>query len=374
MALVDPEQAALSAGLHVRWPRVLGARRSELERFSVNDEAYVEFGPGLLQLLSLRLDSGLVLGTGLAPEWTVPIGAGCAAAYAVLELPSFDGVNTWSGLGTTMHWNRAAVIGETLEAYSRLLELGRTSARLPYRVHSRERGDLLVEGEFILVSVDHSGPRAFSIDPAEVDAVGTTTHGGAPHSAPTNVHVTNPTRPDPSTDAGANATRQRLDSPSAPQTAMRWTQDAPAMIQEAEQPRPELFGLTAPWIVSRPSSDLPSVGDMWEWGFPSNLLRLLANPIAGASEPLGRRFHPYGRIFESMGVHAALTMMPGSAPQRARVRRKKPVRQDIHFSIQSEVVSVGKDSSTTLHRLWQGDAEIGEIDVTVSRSASAPDE
>jgi len=228
---------------------------------------------------------------------------------------------------------------------------------LPYRVYSRERGDLLVEGEFILVSVDHRGPRAFLIDPAEVGAVGGTTQGAPLHPAATGVDVSNPTRPD--------------ESPADRQPALRWTQYAPAMIQEAEQRHPELFGLTAPWIVSRPPSDLPSLGEVWEWVFPSDLLRLLANPIAGASDPLGRRFHPYGRIFESMGVHAALTMTPGCAPQRARVRRKRPVRQDIAFAIQSEVVGVGQDWITTLHRLRQGDAEIGEIEVTVSRTVSA---
>ncbi len=374
MILGGPQPAVAGPGLHVSWPRVLGARRNVLDRFTVNDEAHVEFGPGLLQLLSLRLESGFALGAGLAPQWTVPVGAGCAAAYAVLELPDFDGINTWSGLGTTMHWRRAGVIGETLEAYARLVKLGRTSATLPYRVYSRERGDLLVDGEFILVSVDGNGPRAFVTDPARVGAVAATSAEENPAPLGASVRPSSPARPATPTgnDAGVMQTSP-AGSAGAPQPE-RWTPPAPARTQQAEPRRPELFGLSAPRVVSCPGTDPPAKGDVWEWMFPSGLLRLLANPIAGATDPLGRRFHPHGRIFESMGVHAALTMAPGSAPQQARVRRRKPVQQNTDFVIQSKVIDAGADWSSTLHRLRQGHVEIGEVEVTVSRALGDPEE
>jgi hypothetical protein len=371
MAFAGPERAVSSPGLHVLWPRVVGARRSLLDRFSVNDEAYVEFGPGLLQLLSLRLDSGFTLGAGLAPQWTVPVGAGCAAAYAVLELPAFDGVNTWAGLGTTMRWHRAGVIGETLEAYARLAKLGRTSATLPYRVYSREQGDLLVEGEFILVTVDGGAPRAFVVDPASVGVVATRSPGGPVTPAITGVHGSDLAQPTTRTDIGGDVMQPSHAESAGVKQPERWTQDAPAMTQAAEPRRPELFGLTPPSVVSRPSAAPPVKGDVWEWMFPSGLLCLLANPIGGAADPLGRRFHPHGRIFESMGVYAALTMAPGSVPQRAWVRRREPVQQNNDFGIRSEVIDGGADWSTTLHRLRQGHVEIGEVEVTVSRAPSA---
>jgi acyl-CoA thioesterase FadM len=361
MVFVGHSDPALGS-IHVLWPRVLGARRSELGRFNIGDEVHVEFGPGLLQFLSLRLDSGLSLSTGLAPEWTIPIGAGTAAVCAVLELPDFDSINTWTGLGTKIRWYRAGVIGETLDAYARLGKLGRSSATLPYQVYSRERCDLILEGEFIMVSVAGGRPRAFIADPTNVGAIATTSAGMPVAPTPTLTGG-------PASNSGAPVPHQ-VDLADAAIPA-RWTERAPAMTQGPEPRRGQLFSVTLPRIVSRPRSDTPPMkGDIWQWAFSSDLLRLLANPIAGALEPLGRRFHPFGSIFDGMALHAALTMTPDSTLQRAWVRYKKPIHQNVDFEVRSEILDADTEQTETVHQIWQGHIAIGEIEVTVSKMAA----
>src|SRR5512141_1826104 len=149
------------ATLRVARSRILAVRRAAPDRFTAGDEAVVELPPGLLRFLTLRDEAGRTLGEGCSPEWVVGVGAAGTAGYAVVEPEVQGSINCWTGITNEIVWRRAARPDETLHAFCRVSRLRRTSANLPYRVFSRERGDLLVEGEFVFVNVAPSGPRPF---------------------------------------------------------------------------------------------------------------------------------------------------------------------------------------------------------------------
>jgi len=261
------------AAVRVRRPRILEARRNDLTTFSVGDEAVIEFGPDLLRFLAMRSGTGPALGEGGAFPWSIPIGAAGTAAYAVVEPTGFDGVNMWTGVTNDARWKRACREDETLIAACRIAGLSR-SARLPYRVFSSERRDLIVEGEFVVVSVTHDADGMYVIEPRKrPDAlISARTSPGRDRSA----HP-------PAPLASSEATRD-----SAPWNHLPvWTADAPPLVEAGEQPAEDLFVLRPPEIL-RMTAPAGTLGAVWEWRFPRDLLRLLGHPIAGAREPLGQ--------------------------------------------------------------------------------------
>ena len=143
--------------MKVRWSRVLSVRRVDPFRFSVGDEALVEMGPGLLQFLNFRDSRGGRLGDGLAPEWVLPIAAAGTAAFAVV----CEEANPWTAVANDVVLRRTCEEGETLLATASIEAMRRASVRIPYRVHSRERRDLLVEGAFVFACVGPEGPRPY---------------------------------------------------------------------------------------------------------------------------------------------------------------------------------------------------------------------
>ena len=145
--------------MRVRWPRVLRVRRADPLRLSVGDEAVADFGPGLLRFLNLSDVDGRRIGDGCAPEWVIAIAAGGTAAYGAVDPGGREDLNWWTGVSNTVRLHRACTQDETLLATASLERLGRTSARIGYRVVSRERRDLVAEGAFVFVSAGPEGPR-----------------------------------------------------------------------------------------------------------------------------------------------------------------------------------------------------------------------
>ena len=141
--------------------RVIGVRRADPYRFSIDDEAIAEFGPGLLQFLNLQDRQGRRIGEGIRPEWTIPVGAAGTAAYGVVEPAEGYQPNAWTGVTNVIEWVRPCREDEVLWAVARLDSLGRTSATIAYQVYSREGGDLLVRGQFVFVAADDQGPHAY---------------------------------------------------------------------------------------------------------------------------------------------------------------------------------------------------------------------
>lgn len=334
----------------------------------------------------MRDESGRTLGDGAALPWTIPVGAAGTAAYGVLEPPGFEYVNCWTGITNTIVWHRASRSDETLIAHCRLAGLGRTSARLPYRVVSATRGDEIVEGEFVFVSITLDGPAPYIVEPraepmapppSTENAEGATLSamiddGNASRAIDRDAPATPDAPPlrsnaDPALSSFNGTNRsETLRRPSHPIAGLDelWTRDAPDYREPVEPPAPDLFGLHPPIVESRTGD---GAGSVWTWRFPNGLFRVLAHPLAGHSEPLGRRLHPYGRILEGMGVHAALVMAGGGAPREASVRWSAPVRGDANFRIESTIEQSAANGITVAHRICEGERDVGAVRVHVAR-------
>jgi hypothetical protein len=337
-------------GLVIARPRILEARRHDLATFSVGDEAVIEFGPGLLQFLSLRDDQGTTLGEGGAFEWTIPVGAAGTAAYAAVEPPGFEGVNTWTGVTNVVRWKRPSRTDETLIATCRIAALTR-AATLPYRVYSRERGDLIVDGEFVFVSVQSDGQSLCVIEPRRRP-------GASPIARerrhPRNSSLRSPAPLVAEDDAAASQPWAHLPM---------WSANAPRLQQPAEAVADPLFAMRPPRVI-RASAPRGTPGAIWEWLFPRDLLRLLGHPIGGGEEPLGRRHHPYGRLLEGMGIHAALAISGGNMPLTLSVEWWSPTRGEAHFRVRSTLVSCAAGSAKSAHDVYEGERPVGTVSVT----------
>jgi len=343
--------ASLPEGIRVARPRILEARRHDLSTFSVGDEAVIEFGPDLLRFLAMRPGNGPSIGEGGAFTWSIPVGAAGTAAYAVVEPSGFDGVNMWTGVTNDVRWQRACREDETLIATCRIGGLSR-AARLPYRVFSRERRDLVVEGEFVFVSVTHDADGLYVIDPRKGPDAAITARSAPPNDRSARARAPSPgpeERPDP----------LRWDH------LPLWTADAPPLVEAGEQPADDLFVMRPPRVL-RTTAAAGTPGAVWEWQFPRDLLRLLGHPIAGTSEPLGRRHHPYGRILEGMGVHAALAISGGRAPDTLNIEWWFPTRGEADFRIRSTLASRSAGMARTEHDVYEGEVPVGHVRVDVS--------
>jgi hypothetical protein len=343
------------ADLRVTRPRILSARRTDLRTFTVGDEAVIEFGPGLLRFLSLREDGGPPVGEGGAFEWTIPVGAAGTAAYAVVEPVGFDGVNLWTGVSNVVRWGRACAPDETLVATCRLAELGRF-ARLPYRTFSRTRGDVVVTGEFVFVSVASDAEGHYTIDPRRTPDAPV-----SPRAARAVAKGARLRRPAPPGD------EDRVAPPDAPgwEGLDVWSDTAPALVQAPEPVAPDLFALRRPRVLRR--YDDEQGRETWEWLFPRDLLRLLGHPVGGAAEPLGRRHHPYGRILEGMAVHAAQVIDAGAVPGELAIEWWSPTRGAEDFRIRSSVTGRADASVATVHDIYEGERAVGTVRVTTRR-------
>ena len=337
-------------GIVVTRPRILATRRHDAATFSVGDEAVVAFDPGLLQFLMLRDEAGTALGEGGAFAWTVPVGAAGTAAYAAVEPPALDGLNAFSGVSNVVHWQRACRPDETLIASCRIAAIGRT-VRLPYRVFSSQRADLVVEGAFVFVSVTVDGEGRYAMDPRRSRDTAVSPRGPAPVRAPARRPAAPQVRDD---DIAALPAWSHLPV---------WSDGAPPAGEGAEPAGEPLFAIRPPRVLRR-SAPAGTRGAVWEWLFPRDLLRLLGHPIAGGAEPLGRRHHPFGRILEGMGVHAALAIAGSAAPRTLEVEWWAPTTGDEHFRLRSTLVSREGAAAQSTHDVYEGERPVGTVRVT----------
>ena len=93
-----------------------------------------------------------------------------------------------------------------------------------------------------------------------------------------------------------------------------------------DEPAADLLPLPEPELVAAqsPARARSSAGDCWEWALPVEPFLLLAHPVAGATEPLGRRIHPYGFYPLGVALHAALGVC-GGTPLAADIRWRQPM-------------------------------------------------
>jgi hypothetical protein len=341
-------------GLTVARPRVLEVRRHERGTFSVGDEAIAEFGPGLLQLMELRSQHGWSVGQGGAFDWTIPVGAAGTAAYAVVEPIELDKANSWTGVSNSVRWQRSCCSDETLIATCRLASLTR-AATLAYRVYSSERGDLVVEGEFVFLSVVRDALGLYPIQPRR--------RPDAPLSARrVSRQGSGAVRP----VAPVLATCEEMSRPSWVHLPV-WSSTVPMLSEVPVEPATPLLALHQPAVL-RTSGQVGAAGAIWEWLFPRDLLRLLGNPVAGGCEPLGRRHHPYGRILEGMGVYAALAISGGAIAKSLGVEWWSPTSGEEHFRVRSKLVVSGEDGAESTHDIFEGERPVGTVRVITGLS------
>ena len=110
----------------------------------------------------------------------------------------------------------------------------------------------------------------------------------------------------------------------------------------------------------------PTPGDTWEWDLPAEPFRLLAHPVAGRTDPLGRRVHPYGFYPLGVAVHAALTVCPGARPARADLRWRHPLTGRTGFRLTARIESVEKEGTVVEARIGEGAVECAQVRVTLA--------
>jgi hypothetical protein len=270
-----------------------------------------------------------------------------------------EGINVWTGVKNVVHYHRPSRPGETLVASCRLAALG-LLAETPYRVWSRDSGDLLVEGCFLSASAAADEGGLYGVAPRE--------------DASAAVEMRNATAPLAATD---RAPAPCLDENHPLQTNPTgaeylavlplWSGAAPATVMECEADSNPLVVLRAPRVLRRLAAREGAAS--WEWLFPRDLLRLLAHPMAGGRDPLGRRHHPYGRLLEGMAIHAALAMNGGGIPREARVRLSAPMRGTEDFRLRASQHGGNEALRWSDHEIYEGERPLGRVRIAVEVDA-----
>jgi acyl-coenzyme A thioesterase PaaI-like protein len=109
-----------------------------------------------------------------------------------------------------------------------------------------------------------------------------------------------------------------------------------------------------------------TVGDTWEWDLPPEPFRLLAHPVAGAADPLGRRVHPYGFYPLGVAVHAALSVCAGATPLQADLRWRHPVTGRTTFRLVTRVESKEPARVVLESRFGEGAVECAQMRITLA--------
>jgi hypothetical protein len=110
-----------------------------------------------------------------------------------------------------------------------------------------------------------------------------------------------------------------------------------------------------------------TAGDAWEWSLTGDAFRLLAHPVAGAAEPLGRRIHPYGFYPLGAAVDAALGLCPGARPLEADVRWRRAISGQAGFRLRSTLLRVDPSRLVFESRFYEAGAACAEMRITLAR-------
>jgi hypothetical protein len=152
-------------------------------------------------------------------------------------------------------------------------------------------------------------------------------------------------------------------SPIAGERFVEWPHDPAVLLAGFEAP----FELHA-W---RARADGAGAGDRWSWVFPAAALRLLYSPLAGGTEPLGRRAHPLGAMAAAATVHVARSVLGGGwRPRGAGVRWRHPIDPQAGFLLhlhvrRSEAARIDVES-----RLEQPPVRVAEVTLTLCEAGA----
>jgi acyl-coenzyme A thioesterase PaaI-like protein len=135
-----------------------------------------------------------------------------------------------------------------------------------------------------------------------------------------------------------------------------------------DEPARELLALEEPRLlratVAREGGH--TAGDHWEWELPPEPFRLLAHPLAGRAEPLGRRVHPYGFYPLGVAIHAALTVCPGARPLQADLRWLHPVTGRTAFRLAARVEAVEGTQTVIEARFGEGAVDCAQVRIMMA--------
>ncbi len=147
--------------------------------------------------------------------------------------------------------------------------------------------------------------------------------------------------------------------------------DSASLVQYEEIPEDEeedIFHLEQPSLLKSvvASDNQLTVGDTWEWLFPSDLFHLLVNPLAGGKEPLARRIHPYGLLPLGAALYAASNLFERMRPTTADIRWLHFITGKTDFRLHCKLTLI-EDSKISLESLFfESDTKIAQIRLTLS--------
>lgn len=141
---------------------------------------------------------------------------------------------------------------------------------------------------------------------------------------------------------------------------------APSAVLRGGSGYDVIFQLRRPCCVFQEGDPShPVVGDTQVWGFPNDVFRLVIHPVAGGAEPLGREFHPYGRVSEGAVVYAALERFgPRYRPVRLELKYQYPIQGNADFFLRSTVTAIDEARAVTDNSFYEGLNEVARATLT----------
>ena len=137
--------------------------------------------------------------------------------------------------------------------------------------------------------------------------------------------------------------------------------------------RRDLLRLDGPRLVhgrAGPVAD-PRSRDAWIWRYPGDLFRLLVHPVAGNTDPLGRRLHPFGRLPEGMAIDAARRLFGDALqPRRFELALVRPIRGDADFEMRTSVEEVSPESLVLANTITEAGVEVARVRLELARVSS----
>ncbi len=149
----------------------------------------------------------------------------------------------------------------------------------------------------------------------------------------------------------------------------------PNVAQQAATGYDTIFQLRRPYPLMQDveNPEHPTAGDTWVLKFPGDVFRLVIHPAGGGSQPIGREFHPYGRISEGAMVYAVGRALGSRyAPARLELNYVNPIRGDGDFVLRCRVVSADDRAVVTDHAFFEGHVQVAQAVLTCVRRDLQP--
>jgi hypothetical protein len=126
----------------------------------------------------------------------------------------------------------------------------------------------------------------------------------------------------------------------------------------------DLFSLKLPQLLESDTQAALIEGHCYKWQISGDLFRLIINAMAGHTEPIGRRFHPYAIHSLGLAVYGALRLAGSAAvPQKAELRCTSPVATRGSFELRCTPSSITDRETCFQSVLLEAGTSIAEIEI-----------